>query len=578
MALLTAPFPQQDPTALARIVLSGMSQLQENLQAQQEISENEQNQVMAQSKIAASNVMNLANIQASQREQARQASQDSFNNMIGLQNLSISQANSTSMNAERNANTLLTMNKVNAPSIASPTAAIGDPVGGAATTAPITDTGSGPQPPSDMANPQGVAPNGGVGGIQASTLLSPDSQARNNLLTTAAAQVSGGGPPAQAANPSSLLMQAAGGVAGGGPPNAAAINPLLMQQPSTAQPVQPAQGDLTDLQAIKQKSADAFKAANGMDYMDALKPEANVTPQQERDAFKIKTLDKQIEQAKTFQPSTAPNTTSTSKSDQPWKLPGGGVDVSKIPADGKKYQIADDKQAERIQNGRASVVQLYQATPKQNVNGKTQTVYVKSGPLMPAMPSSMADTPVPALSTTNKIDAYETAKNWLQKEWPKMSQKDRDATLPQYNQMYQTFLQLSNDPEVQAHTRKVETAQVAIDPDEVVTGHHIDAKSGLWVPTTRKATPDELKSAASQRADIKLVNSQLKDAKTEAEDTSITGVKHDVAMAKYKSLLDVQNSLNSAFMKRAGAPSGAPTSSQSGAPGTKPVSTYFNGQ
>lgn len=113
MALLTAPFPNPDNTSLAKLVLEGLAQMKQELNAQTQISQDEQNNFLAQSKQASLNMLGIANAQATVRDQNRQQSQDQFNNYLGLQKLALDRTSVNADAAYKQAHANYLMNQMN---------------------------------------------------------------------------------------------------------------------------------------------------------------------------------------------------------------------------------------------------------------------------------------------------------------------------------------------------------------------------------------------------------------------------------------------------------------------------------
>jgi hypothetical protein len=271
MALLTAPFPQPDNTSLAKLVLTGLAQMKQEMDAQTEISQNEQSNYLAQQKQSTLNMMGIVNAQQKQRDQQRQEEQQRFNQYLGLQMLPFQQANYLADARYKTAHADYLMGGgARGPALDNSVPPAG-PVGGQQ---------AGPQQPSPAPGSAGAPP--------------PD---------MAAPSMSGQTAQGQGAPISNILLSGAPAI--GQSPQAG----FLMSQPQAAPaPSAAPQSDPKQLydQALKLKldSEAAFKSDAGMSWQDALKPDSTATPQQKADAAGIQKIDAQLQQAKA--PKVAP--------------------------------------------------------------------------------------------------------------------------------------------------------------------------------------------------------------------------------------------------------------------------------
>lgn len=515
MSLLLAPFPQNNSSSLAEITLAGMAQLRNELDARTKISQNEQDNWLAESKLAANNLLMVQNRFSDQRDYDARQQQQAFTNQLNSMKLGVDMNEAAGQANYRNAEAAKIKWQMQQPDNP-PDAAPGTILGGDAPLLqqgmPGQDIGGAPSlqaPPAGMTSPTD-APNSQPAGnsllppVAGSPLLMQNPQMTSEDL--AAGAVSGA---------DSAMAAGAAGAAPGllAPQTAGADTPgLLMQTPVPGAPAGPA--------------------------------------------------------APTSTPPPAPSSAT------PWINKDGAVDLTKIPYD-KLIQAGPGSIVQRQKIGNVDQLQYYKKVEQVQPNGGKKLVTVPDGLPKPIMPAAMSDTPTAVMLPKDKVQAFDTAKFWLDKIFPKMDAKDRQANVPQAMQMQTTLQDLSNDPEVQKHLRSVDNADFAAPAGFSVEGLHYDPKREMMVPTLKKDTPDELKAAANQRSTLRALWDDYKGMTNIVNDSISSQTTKDKAKAKAAGLFQQILKTDPTYAQRVGA---APAAGAPGAPPSAQPPGFFYGQ
>jgi hypothetical protein len=501
MALLTAPFPNQDPTSLAKLVLAGMQQLGRNLDAQDQIAQNEEANFLATSKQATNNALGIAETLARQREDQRKAQQDQFNNFLGLQQLGGTLALDRARAAyylglgKGGNNNSLSLGSPGSVSVVSGDDASPPP---AAPTDPEAAPDFMGPPRSAMGNvPQPGAPPAGM----AMPNLPGQPSAAIAPSTPPGASIAGLLPPApQSAQPSFLMQQPTGTVPAGTP--------------------QTPRAGYDDALKLREDSAAEFKTANGFDYSDKDKV-AKAGPQVQQDAAQIQRLTDQLDAAKRAKTTTPATTASGSRFD--WSNIKDGDVVKKVTNDGnmatfrKKSGNVQIEWDEYVQNGQKH---------------RTAERVI--------MPDKITQAPMAVQLPKDKAQAYDTAKFWLEKVYPGMDVKDKAANRDQAMQMHQMMVTLGNDPDVQGHLMKMGFKDAVPPPGMEVAGYKPDMKDNTQVPYFKKSKPEDVEAQKQKNTQMKELWDQYKNWQLAADATKNSDkASRDVAKAKASALLKV---------------------------------------
>lgn len=552
MALLTAPFPQSNPATLSELVLSGMNQLRAELQARTQISQQEQENWMAEGKMGASNMLGIQNMLADQRDAAARKDQNAFNNYLGLSKLDMEKQSAQDLSAERRAHAQWWLNggAAGARGPALSDIPFGTDITGGTAQPPA---GGGNIPPMSFGNVS-IPPMTQEGGTTVNLPMPQTDGAplQQNPLMPGQQQSPIMAPPSQPPDSSQVMTNPP---QPGGP---MAMNAARVSIPGQAQP-QPLNDVDQYNQLVKDGSvvADQHAAKFGRTYDQTLAHDPTnddsdnaPSPEELKSATDIKTYHDNLISEKERLEKLAPQTQAAASTTAPVQM--NPQDLSALPYN-RRISLGGYRAVEKQRLDGSDYLQFYQRDPKSGL------VKAVGEPRIVKKPDDMSQhVPMAVQLPEDKVAKFDTAKFWLEKIYPGMDVKDRAANSQQAMQMHAVMTQLSNDKDVQANMRKTGEKDFTIPPGQEIALWKLDVKNGQYYPLFKASKDEDVQARKQTTQQIQTLWSQYNNWKKVSDDPTAGADSKAAAKAKADGLFKAIQQLDSGVTAPGKTPGTAP--------------------